>query len=344
MKITSKKVVKANKATELDKCYASDSIEAASTVPIEDYDYDVYFSDKGSGLSDDTISLGAIKEYWNENKDSDPVLIDYNSFEDWFKDTKDSYLENLAEVTSSTYIDVDGVLGDPGVEYSDADLEDLYNRLHDVDPVVAVYDNFEDWQKDTVRSLRSCNSSCATEPVEAGIFDFGAEAAAKYGDLISQELGGMTVSKRKDLANEPGGLIYEADRIGLGDYRDLLEALEGMCRDGRAAEIDPSTYKVFGPANVENTESIEAAIVSDDDYYDDMSDPDNYEFIDTKSVHDTDGFLTDYTMYRYIPEDSYVFVYGDRDLYRPEDGDFDYECDTYDEAIEWFNDYSTDWE
>lgn len=74
---------------------------------------------------------------------------------------------------------------------------------------------------------------------------YGKEEAEKYGDLICDKLAGKTVSKRKDLAEYPGGLIYEAEKLGIEDFFDLLKALEGLCYQGRAAEIDDSTYKVF---------------------------------------------------------------------------------------------------
>lgn len=73
---------------------------------------------------------------------------------------------------------------------------------------------------------------------------FGKEEADQFGDIIVKKLAGRTVSKRRDKAEEPGGLIFEADRLGI-DMWDLLKALEGMCYDGRAREIDDSTYKVF---------------------------------------------------------------------------------------------------
>ncbi len=75
------------------------------------------------------------------------------------------------------------------------------------------------------------------------MIEFGKEKADKYGDQISAALSGKTVSKRKDLAEEPGGLIYEAKQLGM-DMWDLLEALEGMCYMGTAVEIDDSTYLV----------------------------------------------------------------------------------------------------
>lgn len=60
---------------------------------------------------------------------------------------------------------------------------------------------------------------------------------------------------------------------------------------------------------------------------------------DSKSVEDSDGFFTDYTMYFNTENGKYVFVFGDKDTYRPEDGDFDWECDTEEEAREWFDSY-----
>lgn len=74
-------------------------------------------------------------------------------------------------------------------------------------------------------------------------YQFGKEEADKFGDLISDSLSGKTISKRRDLGNSPGGLVYEADKLGI-DMFNLLRALEGMCADGRAIEIDDSTYKI----------------------------------------------------------------------------------------------------
>ena len=59
----------------------------------------------------------------------------------------------------------------------------------------------------------------------------------------------------------------------------------------------------------------------------------------SKSVSDSNGFMTDYTMYRNINTGEYVFVFGDKDIYRPEDGYYDWECETEEEAEEWFNNY-----
>lgn len=75
-------------------------------------------------------------------------------------------------------------------------------------------------------------------------FYFGKEASEKYRDLIRENLAGKTISKSIAFAKDPGGLIYEADKLGIDKY-DLLEALEGMCYEGYAREINDSTYLVY---------------------------------------------------------------------------------------------------
>lgn len=73
---------------------------------------------------------------------------------------------------------------------------------------------------------------------------FGKEKAEKYGKQILDVLSGRKISKRKSLAEKPGGLVYEAKLLGISEW-DLLEALEGMCCFGTAREIDDSTYLVI---------------------------------------------------------------------------------------------------
>ena len=65
-----------------------------------------------------------------------------------------------------------------------------------------------------------------------------------------------------------------------------------------------------------------------------------FEEIDHKYVQDSDGFTTDYTMYKDLVNNKYVFVFGDKDVYRPEDGYYDWEEENEKAAREWFNSYN----
>lgn len=73
--------------------------------------------------------------------------------------------------------------------------------------------------------------------------NFGEVRARKYGDLIYNTFNGQYISKEIAKADKPGGLTYSANQIGLTTFQ-LLEALEGMCRDGRVVCVDDSTYYV----------------------------------------------------------------------------------------------------
>jgi len=80
-----------------------------------------------------------------------------------------------------------------------------------------------------------------------GYYDeyYGQTAFEEYGDLVSEECSGMIISKRASEGEEPGGLIYEANRLGIDDFFDLLKCLEGMCYNGTAVEISDYQYKVL---------------------------------------------------------------------------------------------------
>ena len=65
----------------------------------------------------------------------------------------------------------------------------------------------------------------------------------------------------------------------------------------------------------------------------------HYKEIATKEIRDADGYLTEYTMYHNLWKDKYIFMFGDRDVTDPDDKYADYECETREEADEWFESY-----
>ena len=122
---------------------------------------------------------------------------------------------------------------------------------------------------------------------------------------------GWVLWKKSDLSNA-GIKFYMFKNENVDDY--FIEAYEsdGKCRACKVSyEFDEEDEEVSG----------------------------RFEMIRSKSVPDSDGFMTDYTMYFDHDENKYVFVFGDSDMYSPYDGDYDWECDTYQDALEWFNCY-----
>lgn len=75
------------------------------------------------------------------------------------------------------------------------------------------------------------------------------------------------------------------------------------------------------------------------DREDDRNTPEHtFEQIAQKTVHDGDGFTTDYTWYR-RDDGLNVFVFGDSEIYRPEDEYYDWEEENDEAAQEWFDNY-----
>ena len=66
----------------------------------------------------------------------------------------------------------------------------------------------------------------------------------------------------------------------------------------------------------------------------------DYEYIKSKQVYDSDGFLTDYTMYYDYDTDRFIFIFGDNDVYTPYNTYPDYDCETESEANDWFSNYN----
>ena len=75
-------------------------------------------------------------------------------------------------------------------------------------------------------------------------------------------------------------------------------------------------------------------------YDSDYTYEDRYERIKSKSVPDFNGFYTDYTMYYDNEEDKFVFIFGDNDIYDPYNSEPDWECETEEEAEDWYDDYN----
>lgn len=71
----------------------------------------------------------------------------------------------------------------------------------------------------------------------------------------------------------------------------------------------------------------------------DLSPIDNeWKQVATKTVRDSNGFLTEYTWY--TNGEKHIFMFGDSDLTEPDEGWADWECETEERAQEWFDSYT----
>ena len=117
-----------------------------------------------------------------------------------------------------------------------------------------------------------------------------------------------------------------------------------------ALQVSANIIKQIKELNAMDEAVVPSTYEFDDDiddlsyYYDDEIFKDNlennpYTEVASKSVLDTDGFSTDYTMYMNVEDGGFVFIFGDKDVYNPGNTDPDWECETKGEAWDWFNNY-----
>lgn len=102
----------------------------------------------------------------------------------------------------------------------------------------------EELDKDTIVSLYLHQDGIVLDDADEDDWYYGKEEADKYKDLILDNLSGKKISKNRYLAKDRGGIVYEAEKLGIGTF-ELLRALEGGCYQGWVKEIDDSTYRVM---------------------------------------------------------------------------------------------------
>lgn len=141
---------------------------------------------------------------------------------------------------------------------------------------------------------------------------------------------------------DPDGMFGEAGTVSLAEIKEYWS---------REHENDPSLsyYDSFDAwfadtrqwlSEVEACQSTEGVLGYT--YDDDTEEDTGWRELQSKMVPDSDGFMTDYTLYESTsPENScqYICMFGDRDVYKPDEGYADMTFDDLGEAEDWFYSY-----
>lgn len=127
--------------------------------------------------------------------------------------------------------------------------------------------------------------------------------------------------------------IELTSKIDNGDGTYTVEFTATYIQDGKTEELkrevlyspETSTYFFYTDECLK------------EDYPDTTGD--RYYRIDIKHVKDSDGFLTDYTWWYDAATDYHIFIFGDSEMYTPEDSSPDWETDSEETAQEWWDNY-----
>lgn len=125
----------------IDQLDASACDKITSTTWI---DVDGAFGEKGAKYTDQEI-----REYWDEDHDDDPTMMEYSSFEDWWEDTKEWMKEDvdstqkicaMYEIDPEGHEEIVGWLADHKQAYDDA-----CNYFHTDDLMTVKAEDIEAW-------------------------------------------------------------------------------------------------------------------------------------------------------------------------------------------------------
>lgn len=151
----------------------------------------------------------------------------------------------------------------------------------------------------------------------------GREEAAK----VKPDIQKYIARKYKDVNWEDLDASTEDLQSKISKLREAFKKRQGQMKKAEQSVDDANAEILKKAAKIR-----EAALNSSSD------ESEEWEYVASKDVYDWDGFLTEYTWYRNA--DGYnVFVFGDPDLYGPEDGEWDYDTENAELAENWFKTY-----
>lgn len=145
------------------------------------------------------------------------------------------------------------------------------------------------------------------------------------------------------IVDEDGNMYEDTTRVDMRKIKEpwhLKRAYGQQVSANIIQQIKEMSESVVSSAHEFDDDVDDLTYYYDDEIFKDNLENSPYTEITSKQVTDSDGFMTDYTMYQNVNTGEYVFVFGDKDVYSPDDGYFDYECETKEEAEEWFNTYN----
>lgn len=200
----------------------------------------------------------------------------------------------------------------PDAEKIEKEVYNLYSKNKGLKQYQEAYDHWMD----------EADLSIENNEEDEKIALKSANSAHEYSNYKSDRRIGVTNQRYK-------GYMIRLDKSGDGyNVYDKNGELED------SGYLSKESARNFIDELLSTNDEIESAVDMDEE----TEDP-KWVCLDIKHVRDSDGMLTDYALYTTKDEDKYICMFGDTDVYAPDEMYADAEFDTEDEALEWFENY-----
>lgn len=256
------------------------------------------------------------------------------SDEDVFDDIKEIGQEFTSENTSINSKKLPAIFNmvtfNPGtvnLDYGGGRFNNVAEYLKQYDVINLVYDPYNrssEHNQEVIRLIR-----------EHG----GADTAtcSNVLNVIKEPEVRLNVLKNISKLVKSGGTVYITVYEGKGN-NEGAPTKSGYQLNRKTADYLEEIQEVFPECKRRGKliECVNSSAITSSTYDEDDT---SWILLERKSVPDADGFYTDYCLYQNEDETEYVCIFGDREIYTPDNKEPDAEFDTYEEAKEWFDDY-----
>ena len=289
------------------KCDINDSVDDEMTW----HGYEADFPEEDEELNEDYIER---KDDWGEPYDSAEIVKT-------IRDLTNNYTSQSGTLRTYYRVEKNAAMNELRNHYNVVEVSDGRRDAHDdINWVIAYADPIveeDDTQNESLIESRldPDNDLMGTRFYYAIKFD---DDTVDTVDVEDPDYAGdefyVAVDKSKELLKD-----YDVDHV------EIVYTVEDNSDKHEDVEYEYWTSE----------EEVEENL--NEDYPDNVGD--RYYRIDIKHVKDSDGFLTDYTWWYDAATDQHIFIFGDSEVYTPEDSSPDWETDSEETAREWWDNY-----
>ena len=195
--------------------------------------------------------------------------------------------------------------------------DDVYEKIQ-LAVVEAIGDSSEAIDVHVSRGFKG-GISCKIQGNDRNLFDTGKALTWEYTASVDKEGNVQT-----ETSSWSG--LQATTREQLDSLRETLRVLEVINQIDWASILSAEGLEINSSTNVGASTRIMCAVTA------------TWQLVDHKSVPDSDGFNTDYAMYT-DNSGKYICMFGDMDVYGPDEDYADWEGDSEAVAYEWFDNY-----
>ena len=325
----------------------------------DDVDFDTKIVDRDE-LYSFVTKIAEINDDDEPENDIDAIITFLSDYDIYISQPKN---EKSKEITlESVFNEPDEVIIFKREVNSADDKEEIQSLIYELSDGVAEYDcqaAFDEFEESSLDTLKEKVISAIDLYLEdndwLGYSDL-VELASKSSKSSDKVIGKTWADFIQNIESQLGYEVDSADKRKPSQFIDMYK--DGKYYVGEITRYYDGTFELM-EYNIHDTSAQKTGVgirLGESNYiqsgtYDVLDRPldsiedNSWKELASKSVEDSDGFLTDYTLY--TDGEHYICVFGDKDVYGPDIDYADYETESKEDAYDWFEGYDiddTEWE